>query len=573
MYERSVIVLERYMNDILGINKQNNLKNNFETYKEMVEEVRTYQSMLEEEDEILNRFDNAARQVQKFQNDQKLLYSNNEVLEKQRYSLFNDYDINPDMLESKLVSIEDQLDRNNKDLKEIRKNYVETLDMFQERQSERNNCARKKKGIDTNHVLVIRKTKQLFDMIDLQDVRRMKNFIDGDKSLVKEQVLGIMLNNGKNEKVPFNKEILKAAIEARMDIGVREAKCYISVYNKLRRLLDEIQNDGLLLAKYEKTLRDVIVKLKFLDAEKEYIVGFLDNERMTAINGEHTHKIMMEEACENFQKDLKQIDNLYELIRREISSKATERAYNELYNSNYLRDIEDEAKNIQDEITNVSISLGTIINSSYWRIEGIKNVYTVFKEEVREKFDRDFSKYEENDEKQLDFSTLTTIPEEEKQSYDFEKEFEEIKDDFDLIDLDKYEKEDEDIVVEEELEEDEDYFEGLEDLEIESNYAKKMKEIQEAKEKRNGNTKKIKIKRPTLEGPASIHSDTNDVVTGNSIKEKSTLSNSETTSLRNQNRIDEFLANARKEDRKNKNGFFDKIIKINKGKRKIVKSS
>ena len=573
MYERSVIVLERYMNDILGINKQNNLKNNFETYKEMVEEVRTYQSMLEEEDEILNRFDSAARQVQKLQGDQKLLYSNNEVLEKQRASLFNDYDINPDMLESKLVSIEDQLDRNNKDLKDIRKKYVETLDMFQERQSERNNCARKKKGIDTNHVLVIRKTKQLFDMIDLQDVRRMKNFIDGDKSLVKEQVLGIMLNNGKNEKVSFNKEILKAAIEARMDIGVREAKCYISVYNKLRKLLDEIQNDGLLLAKYEKTLRDVSVKLKFLDAEKEYIVGFLDNERMTAINGEHTHKIMMEEACENFQKDLKQIENLYELIRREISSKATERAYNELYNNNYLRDIEDEAKNIQDEITNVSVSLGTIINSSYWRIEGIKNVYTVFKEEVREKFDRDFSKYEENDEKQLDFSTLTTIPEEEKQNYDFEKEFEEVKDDFDLIDLDKYEKEDEDIVVEEDLEEDEDYFEGLEDLEIESNYAKKMKEIQAAKEKRNGNTQKIKIKRPTLEGPASIRSGVGGVESSNSAEDKTNLRNSEKASMRNQNRIDEFLANARKEDKKNKNGFFDKIIKINKGKRKIVKSS
>ena len=573
MYERSVIVLERYMNDILGINKQNNLKNNFETYKEMVEEVRTYQSMLEEENEILNRFDSAARQVQKLQGDQKLLYSNNEVLEKQRASLFNDYDINPDMLESKLVSIEDQLDRNNKDLKDIRKKYVETLDMFQERQSERNNCARKKKGIDTNHVLVIRKTKQLFDMIDLQDVRRMKNFIDGDKSLVKEQVLGIMLNNGKNEKVSFNKEILKAAIEARMDIGVREAKCYISVYNKLRKLLDEIQNDGLLLAKYEKTLRDVSVKLKFLDAEKEYIVGFLDNERMTAINGEHTHKIMMEEACENFQKDLKQIENLYELIRREISSKATERAYNELYNNNYLRDIEDEAKNIQDEITNVSVSLGTIINSSYWRIEGIKNVYTVFKEEVREKFDRDFSKYEENDEKQLDFSTLTTIPEEEKQNYDFEKEFEEVKDDFDLIDLDKYEKEDEDIVVEEDLEEDEDYFEGLEDLEIESNYAKKMKEIQAAKEKRNGNTQKIKIKRPTLEGPASIRSGVGGVESSNSAEDKTNLRNSEKASMRNQNRIDEFLANARKEDKKNKNGFFDKIIKINKGKRKIVKSS
>ena len=73
-------------------------------------------------------------------------------------------------------------------------------------------------------------------------------------------------------------------------------------------MLAEIDNDGLLLSKYEKTLRDVAVKVRFLDAEKEYIVGFLDNERMTAVNGEVIHEQMMQDACRNFKKDIAQIE-------------------------------------------------------------------------------------------------------------------------------------------------------------------------------------------------------------------------------------------------------------------------
>ena len=37
--------------------------------------------------------------------------------------------------------------------------------------------------------------------------------------------------------------------------------------------------------------------------------------------------------------------------------------------------------------------MGTVINSNYWRIEGIKNIYKVFQEEVSEKFNKDLSEY------------------------------------------------------------------------------------------------------------------------------------------------------------------------------------
>ncbi len=243
MYERSVIVLERYMEDILGLNKQNNLKNNYYTYKEMVEEMKVYQNMLAEEEEVLHRFDEVAKRLQGLQQEQDILYKNNEVVEKQRYALFSDLDIRPEILEKKLIRIENQIDKNNEELKQIRRDYVETIQLFIDRQKERNSCARKKKGVDANHLMTIKKANQLFEMIEKEDVKRMKNFVDGDKSLIKKQILNIMLDNGKNERVPFNEDIIKSAIDVRMDIATREAKCFIMIYDKLRRLLAEIDND------------------------------------------------------------------------------------------------------------------------------------------------------------------------------------------------------------------------------------------------------------------------------------------------------------------------------------------
>ena len=171
MYERSVIVLERYMEDILGLNKQNNLKNNYYTYKEMVEEMKVYQNMLAEEEEVLHRFDEVAKRLQGLQQEQDILYKNNEVVEKQRYALFSDLDIRPEILEKKLIRIENQIDKNNEELKQIRRDYVETIQLFIDRQKERNSCARKKKGVDANHLMTIKKANQLFEMIEKEDVK------------------------------------------------------------------------------------------------------------------------------------------------------------------------------------------------------------------------------------------------------------------------------------------------------------------------------------------------------------------------------------------------------------------
>ena len=75
---------------------------------------------------------------------------------------------------------------------------------------------------------------------------------------------------------------------------------------------------------------------KFLGAEKDYLVQFLDYERIMVIHGKRTHRNLMLEACENFNVDIEQINNLYTLLVKEITNKSTKKAYKELYNKSYL---------------------------------------------------------------------------------------------------------------------------------------------------------------------------------------------------------------------------------------------
>ena len=235
--------------------------------------------------------------------------------------------------------------------------------------------------------------------------------MSSDKEEEKQEVLEIMLKNGQNEKIGFNENVLKSAIEYRMKIAEREVQCYMVTYDKTRRILAEIENDNLKIEKYKKALRDNSVKINFLNAEKDYIVGFLDYERMATISGIKMHKKLMEEACKNFDTDVIQIENLYELVLREIANKGTKKAYKELYNKTYLNDIESKEKNFEEKISNLKINMGAVLNSNYWRIEGIKNIYEVFQDEISEKFGKEMEEFklEEQEEKRISKKMLENL--------------------------------------------------------------------------------------------------------------------------------------------------------------------
>ncbi len=525
MYERSAIVLEKYFNKIFGFNEKNNLKNLYNSYKNIIEETCKYQEIIEEEEKQIEQFDQIANEIRNIQQEQKKLYKSNIKLEEDRNKLFDDLDEDPALLEKKLEKIGQTILSNNERLEELKNGFTENLNEFNERQKERNKCSKSRRLEESAHIQLIEEVKKELQEIDINKIKELKQFASAETlDDMKKEIAEIMINNGKDEKVKFNEDVVEKSVNARTKIAQKEAESYILVYDKTKRLLNEIENEDVKLDKYQKTLRDVSVKLEFLKAEKEYIVSFLDNERMTAINGLKAHKVMMAEACEKFELDIEQFENLYQLVLREIAGKSTKKAYNELYNKEYLKNIEEKEKNFEEAINNIKLKAGTIINSNYWRIDGIKNIYEVFQNEITTKFGKDLSEYQleeleeeiedepeepiyenlddenyESDEDLLSYDfpeddDESEIDEEEEYFDDNDDEYADDKEDEE--DLDEFEDDEDDEDLEEDDEEffdddDEDYYEedSDEDEEDDDFFFDDDEEDEEVKD--NKNSKKL----------------------------------------------------------------------------------
>ena len=482
MYERSAIVLEKNFNTILGFDQKTNLKTIYKDFKELAEEIENYQQILEDEDKIISEFDKVANEIRKIQQEQKKLYKSNIKLEEDRNQLFDNLDEDPEIISKKLKKIEENIAENNKRLEELRESYVTSLTTFSQKQEERNLCSRNRRAEEKKHLQIIEKTTNNLNDIDKSIIKELKDFINSECENEKQEIIEIMINNGKGERVPFNKDVIQNAVEMRTDIAKKEAECYINAYEKTRRLIAEINNDDVKLDKYTKTLRDISVKMAFLKAKKMYIVSFLDNERMSAINGLKAHKQLMEESCNEFKTDMEQFDNLYSLILREIAGRSSKKAYKELYNKEYLKNIEEKEKNFEQEINNIKIHAGAIINSNYWRIDEIKNIYHVFQNEVSEKFGKDLSEFklEENEDEIVsdkkseieDDIFKTEIPDDDVEyieEYEYDDDYEDYEDnEDDFIEVNGDENiENEDESEYDEDKEDFDYDDEYEDVEYE----------------------------------------------------------------------------------------------------------
>ena len=396
--------------------------------------------------------------------------------------MFDNLDEDPEIISKKLKKIEENIAENNKRLEELRESYVTSLTTFSQKQEERNLCSRNRRAEEKKHLQIIEKTTNNLNDIDKSIIKELKDFINSECENEKQEIIEIMINNGKDERVPFNKDVIQNAVEMRTDIAKKEAECYINAYEKTRRLIAEINNDDVKLDKYTKTLRDISVKMAFLKAKKMYIVSFLDNERMSAINGLKAHKQLMEESCNEFKTDMEQFDNLYSLILREIAGRSSKKAYKELYNKEYLKNIEEKEKNFEQEINNIKIHAGAIINSNYWRIDEIKNIYHVFQNEVSEKFGKDLSEFklEENEDEIVsdkkseieDDIFKTEIPDDDVEyieEYEYDDDYEDYEDnEDDFIEVNGDENiENEDESEYDEDEEDFDYDDEYEDVEYE----------------------------------------------------------------------------------------------------------
>lgn len=356
MYERSAIVLEKYFDTLFGLNQKYNVKEIFKSFESIVKEIEKYQIIITKEEKAKKEFDKISDDIAQLQKAQNRLYRSNLKLEEERNSLFNTLEETPTSVEKKLIKIESAINENNEEMQELKKKYINFLSYYEEKQSIKNECIKNRIDVENNYFALIKQANIEIEGLDEQSIKNLEGFEELENTTkIEDELINIMLDNGKEERVSFNDEIIKKAVLNRINIAKREVDCYLSVYKKLVRLLTEINNDSLKLGKYQKALRDSSVKLAFIDAEKNYLVGFLDNERMTAINGKALHNEMMKEASENFNSDVRQIANLYELILRETLNKASKKTYEELYSKTYLRNIEEKEKNFEKEVNNIRI--------------------------------------------------------------------------------------------------------------------------------------------------------------------------------------------------------------------------
>ena len=155
-----------------------------------------------------------------------------------------------------------------------------------------------------------------------------------------------------------------------------------------------IENNSLKMDRHRKWRRDNTAKLKFFNAEKEYLIQFLDNERLPVMHGKKIHRKLMLEACKNLILDVDQMNNLYELILREEAGRSAKKAYKELYNKDYFRKIEEGSLQIEDEASKLGLNTAMVINSNYWRVEGIREIYTAFYQIITEIYGKELEEFE-----------------------------------------------------------------------------------------------------------------------------------------------------------------------------------
>lgn len=392
MYERNAIILERYFNQIFGYNMKNNIKTNFYDYCELVGCLEKYKNISEEEEIIIQEYDEIANKIREKQKTQENLSQKNEKLQNEISNIFQNIDDDTDGVNNKIEKIFDNIQIINNQIKNNAEDFIEIVADFKEKSDIRRNCGITRRIVEGQYNKKLNQTLDDYKDIDISYVKKAKEFLKAETEDLEDELKNIIIKNGENEKILFNKKVIEKAIILSVDIQKRETEILTSIYEKINRLFVEIKNNNIKVEKHKKIIQDSKTKLEFLYALKEYLIQFLDNERLTSVNGKEEHDKLMQEACENLEKDLMQINNLYTLILKEIQKKITKKSYTELYNLEYLGNLEEMAEEFDKKIKELNLPVA-IINPNYWRIDGMKKIYSVFNKSVTEFYERDLSEY------------------------------------------------------------------------------------------------------------------------------------------------------------------------------------
>ena len=405
MYERNAIIIERYFDKMFGYNIKNNIKINFENYCKLIKSLENYKNSIEEEEEVIIEYDiiaNKIRDIQKKQND---LNKKNYQLQDERNNIFQNLDEDANLIQKKVDTINNDIKKIDEEIQDNTLNFVNIIAEFNEKSIVRNRCGKNRRAVEIDYNKKLNDTLDNYKNIDINLEIRAKQFIELDTTEIENELKNEIKKNGEKEKIPFQEEVIEQAIILSIDAQKKETEILSNIYEKTNKLFAEIKNNSIKMAKHNKIILDSTSKIDFISAIKDYVVQFLDNERLAVVNGEKEYNKLMKDACKNFNDDLKQINNLYALLLKEISKKASKKAYADLYNIEYLKELEKKGEEFENQVRKLKLS-AAVINPDYWRIEGMTRIYGAFNKCVTENYNRDLKEFiptkEDDDEEDED---------------------------------------------------------------------------------------------------------------------------------------------------------------------------
>lgn len=391
MYERSAIVLERYFENYLDYRRECNLRDNFNNYCELVQKLEKYQTNYQKEYDAIQDYNESLKKIKAIQVAQDKLYKKSAKLEYNRNILFNTIDGKVEDLKKCIEKIEADVVKNNEEMQEVKEKFIEALNDYNDKRFELSKAKRYKKMAENDYSEIYETSRQNYDGISPETIETAKGFSRFDDN---ESIIEALQENGKNEKIPFNEDVITNVTPFGIEVAKHELEAYLTIYDKMGKLLSDIEEGTANIDLHKKYLKNEKAKVDLIAGIKEYIFQFLDYERMTVIHGRKSHNRLMSEACESFNADIVQINNLYELLLKEIANKATKKSYRDLYNKSYLTEIKEKEEKFKKEKNRVNLNTATLINTNYWRIEGIRAIYTVFYKNVSEVFGKDVEEFE-----------------------------------------------------------------------------------------------------------------------------------------------------------------------------------
>lgn len=393
MYERNAIVLERYFYKIFKFTDDSNLRDNYYNYRKLFECYGALCESQEKEKQCNEEFLVANKEIENFQKEQEKLYNKSAKFEYSRYIIFCNSTEKVENIEKHLNKVNEDVQKNNEALRELGEKFVMAVKNYNEKKENLKALTESREKAQKEYDEVYLNAKNCYEGITEEIIKYAKAFISSDNKDNKNELQSIFEDNGKKEKNQFDPDVISNTISKSFDIYKQEIEVYLTGYDRISKLFEEIETNTVKIDKHTKYYKDSKGKLDFLNAEKEYIVQFLDNERIGAIYDKKTHRKLMLEACKKFVLDFEQIEKLFDIIVKEAAGRWTKKIYKENYNKEYLLNLENASVEPSLDTSRMRQDAIALMNLNYWRFEGMSSVYNIFENIVTTIYERDLSEF------------------------------------------------------------------------------------------------------------------------------------------------------------------------------------